>query len=146
MGLFYKGGPSPNTTAQATQNLQLRHSDSFNRADSASIGSGWSTGHSAGGNVDVQLRNGRVELTITQVDPGNWPIGYATLNLTDPSILGRGLRSGEYLQVDMERTNGLGDAGLLLFDQALGIDPGVSESDLQDLAERPLERHHRADL
>ena len=81
--------------------------DDFSRSE---LGAGWSEGHSALGNINVGLANQRVEMRVTDGTSNPWAL--ATLDLTDPGILGRGLQVGEMIQFDLRRNQAGGSIGL----------------------------------
>ncbi|MFC1806007.1 PEP-CTERM sorting domain-containing protein [Planctomycetota bacterium] len=106
-------GPGAVAAAKAAANLGTGFFDNFNRPDSATIGSAWSE-VVAGGAVDIGIVGNRVEIEIARVDSGS-PWGRAMLDLTHPSVLGRGLEVGEMIEWNMQRPQNRGNLGFNLF-------------------------------
>jgi hypothetical protein len=89
--------------------LSLAHSDSFNRADSGSIGTGWTKDERSGKWI-IGVVNNSVELKAASA-PG-WDACWATLDLTNPAILGRGLQVGEYVEIKVRADAAATDASV----------------------------------
>lgn len=105
--------PTRATSDAIKSKLALVFTDDFNRPDGDDLGPGWSQ---AGryGIVNKRLSNHHMEFTIPSGDQIPW--GSATLDLTNPSIAGHGLRVGDYFEVTLRRTGGKGMCGIELFD------------------------------
>jgi hypothetical protein len=97
-------------------NRTLLYGDDFNRAESGTIGSAWSEaqGGSNGTKFDLGIVGNKVQAKLT-AKGNDWGYVEATLNLTDLSVLGRGLNVGEYVEFDLQRTgSGYGRIGINL--------------------------------
>jgi hypothetical protein len=87
--------------------------DDFNRPDGKELGHGWShTSHY--GVVNEQLANRHLRLDVP--DGHDIPWGSATLDLTNPAILGHGLKVGDYFEITGSRLSEQGGLGIELFD------------------------------
>jgi autotransporter-associated beta strand protein len=101
--------PTQVNSAAVQGGLHLAYASNFT-APSATLGTAWITNTSANA-MTVGISNGQLQMTTA--NPANTPVGQATLNLN--SILGRGLKPGEYLQFTLNRQNDAGIIGLSAF-------------------------------
>jgi len=93
--------------------LFLTQSDDFNRPNSSVIGPAWSAASSHPGNTSAGIVNNAVQLQVVSLPGGGVsPWVRADLDLTDPSILGRGLEVGEYVEFQFQRSQQWGLTGL----------------------------------
>ncbi len=92
------GRNAENTTGSAAaikSGLTLAYSDSFDGTNST-IGTAW-TENDRSGTWNIGISNNQV---VVKADSApNWSAGLATLDLTNPAILGRGLEVGEYVEI-----------------------------------------------
>lgn len=88
--------------------LKLAYSDNFNRADSTTIGTGWTTNPGTIWTIDISSNQMRIKGTTAP----NWSEGSATLDITNPAVLGRALKVGEYFEVDMKSTQGVNNSSM----------------------------------
>lgn len=84
------------STAAIKAGLRLAHSDSFNRANSGSIGTAW-TEDERSGRWTIGITANVVEIKAAATP--SWDQCTATLALTNPAVLGRGLQVGEYVEI-----------------------------------------------
>jgi hypothetical protein len=96
-------------------NRTLLYGDDFNRAESDTIGSVWSETQSSNDTTfDLGIVDNKVQAKLT-ANNNDWGDVRAILDLTDPSVLGRGLNVGEYVEFDLQRTgSGYGRIGINL--------------------------------
>jgi hypothetical protein len=120
------GRNAENTTGSADtikSGLELTYSDNFDRANSGTIGTAW-TENEQSGIWTIGITDNVVE--VESVQAPNWNAGLATLDLTDPTILGRGLQVGEYVEIKVrvDTTHGGANMGaVLLGNPAIYSDP-----------------------
>lgn len=93
--------------------LTLAFTDNFDRRDGKDLGAGWSQ-TAPSGMVHEEISHHRLYFEIP--DGRDIPWGSATLDLDHPSILGHGLRPGDYFEVTVRRLSREGNLGVELFD------------------------------
>jgi hypothetical protein len=93
--------------------LTLAYTDNFDRKDAKDLGKGWSEA-AQDGVVNEQISHHRLYFEIPRGQDNPW--GSATLDLSDPSILGHGLHPGDYFEVTVRRLSREGSLGVELFD------------------------------
>jgi hypothetical protein len=105
--------PVPLTARAAKAGLTLAFTENFNRPDGKDLGVGW-TQAAHYGLVNERILHHRLDFEIPSGRDIPW--GSATLDLTNPSILGHGLRPGDYFEVTLRRLSQAGSLGVELFD------------------------------
>jgi hypothetical protein len=106
--------PPAFATARAVKSgLALVFTENFNRPDGKKLGAGW-TQAAHYGTVNEQILHHRMYFEIPSGHDIPW--GSATLDLENPSILGHGLRPGDYFEVTLCRASQEGGLGVELFD------------------------------
>jgi hypothetical protein len=121
--------PPAFATARAVKSgLTLAFTESFSGPDGKNLGVGW-TQAAHYGVVNEQILHHRMYFEIPSGHDIPW--GSATLDLENPSILGHGLRPGDYFEVTLRRASQEGGLGVELFDSdqlRVGSDlvPGAS--------------------
>jgi autotransporter-associated beta strand protein len=120
--------PTSSTTAAVMQGLHLAYASNFT-APGATLGSAWTT-NTSGGTMSVGITGGQVQ--IKTLNGSSIPYGQATLNLD--SVLGRGLKVGEYLQFTLNRLNDTGAIGLTAFGDNHGSGTGSGSQTLNVFA------------
>lgn len=101
-------------TADAVKSaLTQVFNDDFHRAQGTNLGTGW-TKSSHYGFVDEQIAGQGMRFEIP--DGHDIPWGSATLDLSNPAILGHGLQVGDYFEVTVRRLSAAGGLGVELFD------------------------------
>ncbi|HEV2318644.1 MAG TPA: hypothetical protein VGV18_02775 [Verrucomicrobiae bacterium] len=104
---------APPTARAARSGLTPAFFDTFNRPDGKDLGVGWTQAAHYGVVVE-QILHHRLVFEIPSGRDIPW--GSATLDLTNPSILGHGLRPGDYFEVTLRRLSQAGSLGVELFD------------------------------
>lgn len=115
-------------TAAIKSKLALVFTDGFKRANGTNLGTAWTEAAHYG---VVNRRISHHHLRFEIPDGHDIPWGSATLDLTDPAVLGHGLQPGDYFEIGMRRLSREGSLGVELFDSdqlRVGGDltPGVS--------------------
>jgi hypothetical protein len=91
-----------------------------------SLGPGWTTG-TFGGDFNITANSGMVDMQAVN-NAAAYPYGLATLNI--PSIAGKGLSIGDYLQFTLRRASDAGIVGVGAFDVHQGSSAGTAASPL----------------
>ncbi len=105
---------SGRATSEAVKaGLSQVFAEDFNRVDGKELGAGW-TQAAHYGVVNEQLTQHRLHFEIP--DGRDIPWGSATLDLSNPAVLGRGLKVGDYFEVTLHRLSQQGGLGVELFD------------------------------
>lgn len=120
--------PKPATASAVKSGLTQVFCDAFNRPDGNDLGPGW-TQAAHYGVVNKQLAQHKLRFEVP--DGHDIPWGSATLDLTNPAILGHGLRAGDYFEVTLRRLSEQGGLGVELFDSdqlrvGSGLNKGAS--------------------
>jgi hypothetical protein len=110
---FAASNPDLATTDAIKAKLTPLFQENFDRADSTDLGIGWKRS-SHYGVVNEKLINHQLRFDIPEGNQIPW--GSATLDLTNPAILGRGLNVGEYFEFTLRRLSDWGMLGVELFD------------------------------
>lgn len=104
--------------------LALRYSDDFNRPDSSTIGPGWTKQIDTYGSPPqpkgtIEVKNNRLEFYSLVDDSSNWANMNAILDVTNPQVLGRGLRVGEYFEYTVSRPTNHGEVSTEMFSKSM---------------------------
>ena len=105
--------PAIATAKAAKSGLTLAFTENFNGPDGPNLGAGW-TQAAHYGFVNGHILHHRLCFEIPSGHDIPW--GSATLDLKNPSILGHGLRPGDYFEVTLRRISQEGGLGVELFD------------------------------
>lgn len=111
--LFVEADPQRATAAAVKSALTEVFRDNFNRADGTNLGTAWKKS-SHYGVVNERIEQHRLRFEIP--DGHDIPWGSATLDLSNPAILGHGLKVGDYFEVKLRRLSKEGSLGVELFD------------------------------
>ena len=95
-------------------------------APSTALGPGW-TSSTFGGDISVTGSSGMVDMQVVN-NATAYPHGLATLNI--PSVVGKGLSPGDYLQFTLRRESDAGIIGVAAFGLTHGSGAGPSPSPL----------------
>lgn len=101
------------TSRSVESGLTLAFSGDFKGPDGKDLGVGW-TQAAHYGVVNEQISHHQLCFEIPNGRDIPW--GSATLDLTNPSILGHGLRPGDYFEITLRRLSPEGGLGVELFD------------------------------
>lgn len=101
------------TSKAAKSKLTLAFTDHFSGPDGKNLGVGW-TQAAHYGVVHEQISRHRLYFEIP--DGHDIPWGSATLDLSNPSVLGHGLHPGDYFEIGERRLSPEGGLGVELFD------------------------------
>lgn len=93
---------------------------------STALGPGWTTSN-FGGDFSITASSGTVDMQVVG-NAAAFPFGLATLNI--PSVAGKGLSVGDYLQFTLSRQNGAGIIGVDAFGLHHGSGVGSASSPL----------------
>src|SRR5215469_4153612 len=122
--------PTPATSREIKSRLTLAFTDNFDGPEGKNLGTGW-TQAAHYGFVNEQISHHRFDFEIPSGKDIPW--GSATLDLKNPSILGHGLRPGDYFEIALRRVSHEGSLGVELFDSdqlRVGSDIGRGRSAL----------------
>ncbi|HEV2207464.1 MAG TPA: hypothetical protein VG167_01730 [Verrucomicrobiae bacterium] len=111
--LFALGDRQRVTTRAIKSHAKLVYSEQFQRPDGGDLGPGW-TQAAHYGLVAESIAHHRLHLEVP--DGRNIPWGSATLDLSNPAVLGHGLQPGDYFELTLERLGPEGALGVELFD------------------------------